>query len=410
MADTTDTPYLDPDPPIWAARALAWVLLALAAVLAVALVAVQVPETVVAPFTVVAERGADPVRSLHDGIVSQVLVADAQHVEAGASLFLVSSEAVGDRTAERESLGASLSGGQARVANERARFENQRRADEQELARLEQRAATLRTQAALKDQQWTLAGEVLARQRRSQEEGLTSWMDVSKQALEVDRLGVEREQTRADLAEIASNQARLRFEMASRQAAFEETARSVDEELTRARSRKGMLDRETARQGNDLQVTARCAGTITRLIVRRPGTVVSAGEALAEMACDGEALQAELLVPERGMARVAVDQAVKLQYDAFPYQRYGVRYATVRWVSPTSTEPPGGAGRSVRLLATLDEQVLRLGDTTRSVLPGMSGRAAIIVGRRTLASYALEPLRQMREAVAAPPARRPATP
>jgi hypothetical protein len=33
----------------------------------------------------------------------------------------------------------------------------------------------------------------------------------------------------------------------------------------------------------------------------------------------------------------------------------------------------------------------------------MTGRAAIIVGRRSLASYALEPLRQLRESLAAGP-------
>lgn len=405
MADTDDAPYLVEAPPVWAARALAWVLLALAVVAVLTLALVQVPETVVAPFVVVAERGADPVRSLHDGTVSQVLVTDAQHVEAGAPLFLVNSEAVGDRTAERESLGASLSGGRARLANERARYDNQLKADEQELARLDERATTLRTQAGLKDQQWTLATEVLARQQRSQAEGLTSWLDVSKQALEVDRLAVELEQTRADLAEVASSRARLRFEVASRRAAFEETTRSVDEELSRTRARKGMLDREDARQGHDLQVTARCRGTVTRLVVRRPGTVVGAADPLAELTCDGETLQAELLVPERGLARVALEQAVKLQYDAFPYQRYGVRYATVRWISPASEEATPGAGRSVRLLAGLDEQVVRIGDATRPILPGMSGQAAIVVGRRSLASYAFEPLRQMREAMAAAPAR-----
>ena len=36
-----------------------------------------------------------------------------------------------------------------------------------------------------------------------------------------------------------------------------------------------------------------------------------------------------------------------------------------------------------------------------AVLPGMTGRAAIVVGRRSLASYAIEPLRQMREVAVA---------
>ncbi len=399
MAEREDAPYLDGAPPPWAARALAWILLALFAVGAVALVTVQVPETVSASFVVVATTGADPVRSQHDGVVTGVLVADAQKVAAGVTLFTIGSEVVGDRTAERESLGTSLAGGQARLANERVKFENQRSADEQEVRRLEQRLTTIRAQLLLKEQQLALTREVLARQRRSYDEGLTSWMEVSKPTLDVDRLAVEVEQTRAETAETISADARLKYEMASRKAAFDEVARSVEEELTRARTRKGMLDREGARDGNALTVAARCAGTIVRLLVRNPGTVVAATDVLAEMVCDDETLQAELMVPQRGLALVAQHQAVKLQYDAFPYQRYGVRYATVRWISPSSSG--AGDATAFRVLADLDEQALRIGGNVRPVLPGMGGTAAVIVGRRSLLSYAFEPLRQMREAMAA---------
>ncbi len=398
MAVREEAPYLDGAPPPWAARALAWILLALCAVGAVALVTVQVPETVSASFVVVATTGADPVRSQHDGVVTGVLVADAQKVAAGVTLFTIGSEVVGDRTAERESLGTSLAGGQARLANERVKFENQRSADEQEVRRLEQRLTTIRAQLLLKEQQLALTREVLARQRRSYDEGLTSWMEVSKPTLDVDRLAVEVEQTRAETAETISADARLKYEMASRKAAFAEVARSVEEELTRARTRKDMLDREGARDGNALTVTARCAGTIVRLLVRNPGTVVAATDVLAEMVCDDETLQAELRVPQRGLALVAQHQAVKLQYDAFPYQRYGVRYATVRWISPSSSG--AGDAAAFRVLADLDEQALRIGGNVRPVLPGMGGTAAVIVGRRSLLSYAFEPLRQMREAMA----------
>ena len=97
---------------------------------------------------------------------------------------------------------------------------------------------------SLKEQQLALSREVLVRQQRSHDEGLISWIELSKPALEVDRLAVEVEQTRAEIAEAASADARLRYEMAFRKAAFDELARSVEEELARARTRKGMLDRE----------------------------------------------------------------------------------------------------------------------------------------------------------------------
>jgi pyruvate/2-oxoglutarate dehydrogenase complex dihydrolipoamide acyltransferase (E2) component len=56
-----------------------------------------VPETVSALFVVVAS-GADPVRTLHDGVVTGVLVRESDTVAAGATLFTIGSEQ-GDRSA-----------------------------------------------------------------------------------------------------------------------------------------------------------------------------------------------------------------------------------------------------------------------------------------------------------------------
>jgi membrane fusion protein len=366
----------------------------------VALVVVQVPETVSAPFTLVPVRGADPVRSLHDGLVTAVRVNDAEEVEAGATLFVIDSEIVGDRSAERLVLGTTIAGGETRLVNERQRYDNQRRADEQEQGRLAQRITALDAQAELKERQAVLAREMASRLKRSYDEGLTSWIEASKPQLDADRLTVEAEQVRADSAETRAALARLRFEIASRKAAFDEVTRSVQEEVARSAARKGLLDGEASRDGNRLTITAPCRGTIVRLLARNPGTVVHSGEALAEIACAGEQLHAELRVPQRGLALVANGQPVKLRYDAFPFQRYGVRYATLRWLSPSSSVP--GEGASFRALADLDGQALHIAGQDRPLRPGMGGQASIIVGRRSLASYAIEPLRQMREAMAVP--------
>jgi multidrug resistance efflux pump len=395
MPASTDMPFLDSTPPVWAARALAWVLLGLFGVAGLMVVFVQVPETVAAPFVLVSEHGADSVRTLHDGVVTAVAVVDGQAVEPETVLFTISSEAVGDRTAERTALGNSLSGGQVRLANERHKYDNQRQADEQEIGRLQQRLTAIASQVLLKERQVQNAREIAARQQRSFEEGLTSWIEASKLRMETDRLAVELEEAHAESAEARAAIARQRFEMASRKAAFDELDRSVREELDRSRVRKGMLDAESSRQGNALSVRAPCSGTILKLTVRNPGTVVRGSDVLAEITCRDNRLQAELMVPQRGLAILRAGQSVKLQYDAFPYQRFGVRYATLRWISPASSAP--STGGSFRALADLDEQTLRIGGQSRDVLPGMGGQASIVVGRRSLASYALEPLRQMRE-------------
>ena len=397
MSTTDPAPFLDPSPPSWAARALAWTLLAIFVVAMAALVVVQVPEAVRARFVLVPVKGADPVRTLHDGIVTEVRVADAEPVQAGKVLFAISSEAVGDRTAERDALSTSISGGSLRMANERAKYDNQQRADEQELARLQQRLTALESQGTLIERQAALAREVAARQQRSYDEGLISWLDASKPKLDADRLTAEAEQVRADAAETRAATARLRFEMASRRAAFDEVTRSVEELLAVARTRKGMLDGESSREGNTLSVAAPCDGTVVKLVVRAPGTAVHALDVLAEIVCRDERLQAELEVPQRGLAQLSAGQPVKLRYDAFPYQRYGIRFGTLRWISPGGAQTEGA---TFRALVDLDDQALVIGGQPRRVLPGMGGEASVIVGRRSLASYAFEPLRQMRDALA----------
>jgi membrane fusion protein len=134
---------------------------------------------------------------------------------------------------------------------------------------------------------------------------------------------------------------------------------------------------------------------------------VHAGDVVAEVVCTGERLEAQLVLPQRRLALVRPGQTVKLLYEAFPYERFGARYATLRWVSPVSTA--GASETTFRALADLDEDAVVVQGQRRPLLPGMAGTAAVIVGRRSLASYAFAPLRQIREAFATAPPRRSGT-
>jgi len=288
---TETPPFLDTDPPPWAVRALSVVLVALFAVGIVALFLVQVPETVAASFVLEPVRGADPIRTLHPGIVSVVNVTEAQVVGQGEVLFVLASELVGDRVSERQMVDTRLGGGRDRLTNERQRFENQQRADEQERLRLEQRLVTLERQAVVKDQQLTLARGIAAQRRREFDEGVLSLMDANRAKLEVEQLAGELEEVRTEIVDSRNTMARLAFEMASRRASFAELQRSIGEEMTTFRARKGVLDRDGSREGNAMSIAAPCAGTVVTLHVQHPGTVVHESDLMAELVCADEPLQ-----------------------------------------------------------------------------------------------------------------------
>ena len=398
---TEPPPFLQDAPPPWAARALSTILLALFAVGLVALFVVRVPETVSASFVLAPVRDADPIRALHPGIVSKVNVVEAQVVGEHDVLFVLDSELVGDRVSERRVIDTRLAGGADRRANEKLKYENQQRADEQERQRLEQRLVTLQRQADVKQRELALSEDIAARRTREFDQGVLSVMDANRAKLEVEKLAGDLEVIRSAIVDSRNAMARIAFEMASRTAAFSEIDRAIGEELTTFKARKSVLDQDRLREGNTLSIAAPCAGTVVTLHVQHPGTVVDEGDQLAELVCTGQPLQAELQLPERGMALARIGQPVKLLYDAFPYERYGVQYGTLRWLSPASSAGPRGAG--FRAFADLGAETVGVQGSPRAVLPGMTGRAAVIVGQRTLVSYALEPLRQMRESLSVGP-------
>lgn len=388
------SPYLGSDPPPWAARGLAGILVALFVLAALASLVIHVPETVTARFVLVPLHGSDPVRAFRDGIVTEVHTADAAPVDKGETIVVLTSPPVGDRAAEWQGLKAELDGSGNRLANARERYQNEERARQEEESRLKIRLANLDKTIQMNSEELSIANELGERQKKAFEEGISSWTDLARLRIEINRLQVEAEQAKADRLDTLRALDKIRYEGQTKHLEFQETERGLGESADKARIRSAMLEQELARTGSQLTAVAPCAGTVLKMYVRSAGASVREGDLLAEVACASQTLEAELTVPQDGVALLRPGQPVKLLYDAFPYQRYGVHYATVRWVSPAVVGEKEGAFRA---LADLSSNTVRVAGRKRPVEPGMGGRARVIVGRRSLVSYAFEPLRQLKE-------------
>jgi HlyD family secretion protein len=466
--DGGTSPFLRGVAPRWAAGGLAWVVILLLVGAAVAAIAIRVPETVSSEFLLVPARGVDPVRVPRAGRVTDVGVGEGTTVAKGQMLFVIRSGAVGDQSAEMAALETQLRGAEAARANEREKHDGQRRADDEQRRGFAERgtrlAARMETHRALRQNRETrhqtslrmaeselesvraeiefkrehlgLAREIATRHRWGYEANFLSWQEYMRANIEASRTAVELEQLQRalDIAQLKLVQLRaerdveetewrvamaqleseadeirvatekLRHETAARAAEHRELDRRHLEDVAKATIRvaavRGAL---TEARGDRLTVSAPCAGTVVRLAVKRQDANVHEGEVLCEVSCTGERLQAELTVPPSGIGKIKLGQGVKLRYAAFPYERYGVRYATVQWVSAVGAGESRPAG--FRALAGLEEEAVRIDGQLRPLLAGMGGRADIVVGRRSLVSYAFEPLRRLREDLSAGPRR-----
>lgn len=398
--------FLDTEPPHWAARGLAYVLIALFLVAAVAAVVVRLPETVESPFLLVPVRGTDAVKALRSGVVAEVKAAEGQPVARGAALFVVRSQEVGDRFSELSILENQLKNGVESLANARRKREAERRTDEEEARRLDAHLANLKRMLALKSDQLAVAREQLARSKKLADQGLTSWVEYSNYEMKANQTLMDLQQMEIDLRDTLASIEKLRHETEAHETEFRESERSLKETEEKGRIRiKALTEDPADTRGDSLFVAAPCDGTVLRLQARRPGAVVREGDVLCEVACSGERLQAELTVPQTGLAQIRPGQSVKLLYTAFPYQRYGVHNATVRWTSPAAVNVNDVP--SFRVFAELEEDSVNVGGQPRPLMAGMGGNARVVVGSRSAISYAFEPLRQLRENLATPKPRTP---
>ena len=282
---------------------------------------------------------------------------------------------------------------------------------------------------ALKRTQYGVARELSDRLERFHRDGAISWLEYNNRKLEATRLEVEGQQLErtvessklklnqlraehqtweiewklgvgameTEAREVQAALAGLRQSAAARGAEQREVDRRLTEDTAKARIRATTLrDELNQTSGAELTVAAPCDGAVLRLAVNAPGAVVQDGDVLAEMACAGETLQAEVSVTPTGTGRIQPGQTVRLLYDAFPYQRYGIKHGTVRWVSPAAVTIKD---RQVfRVLVELEEHAVAVKKgETRQLMAGMGGRADVIVGRRSLIAYAFEPIRVLRE-------------
>ena len=215
----------------------------------------------------------------------------------------------------------------------------------------------------LKRTQFGVARELSDRLEKFHRDGAISWLEYNNRRLEATRLEVEGQQLEralensklklsqmrsehqtweiewklgvagmeSEAREVQAALAGLRQNAAARSSEQREADRRLTEDTAKARIRAASLrDELDQTRGAELTLSAPCTGSVLRLAVNAPGAVVQDGEVLAELACAGEQLQAEVNVTPSGTGRIEPDQHVHLLYNAFPYQRYGIKHSTVR--------------------------------------------------------------------------------
>ena len=140
-------------------------------------------------------------------------------------------------------------------------------------------------------------------------------------------------------------------------------------------------------------------GTIFELSIDNPGAVLQPGQAIAQIAPQGALLvfRAQLPSSESGFLREGMP--VKLKFDAYPFQDYGVVPGRLHWISPDSkiVETPQGKVENFEIEVVLDQNYIQTKNKRIALTPGQTATAEVIVRQRRLIDFILDPFKKLQK-------------
>lgn len=343
--------------------------------------------------------GLVKVQTPQAGTVTERRVREGQRVRRGDVLLVLSSEraSLGTREAQAVVM-AQLDQRIHDLARER---EAQAQIDTLTIQSLDARvrsqqvdAGHLQAEAALLRQRIALAQASAARHRE-----LVAQQFETAAALQPHLEAVLEQQARLEQTERALSG--LQRDTRSNEIELEATRLKRDSNgssLGRQRAELAQL-RTEAELRRSVVITAPVDGQVTALVVD-VGQIADPASPLMLLLPKDAQLQARLWLPSRAIGFVRLQQAVRLRYQAYPYQHFGQHDGRVVEISraPLDTDagPPGSARQPLyRVTVRLPAQHLMADGRALPLQAGMALDADIRVDSRRLIDWLLDPLRPM---------------
>lgn len=170
---------------------------------------------------------------------------------------------------------------------------------------------------------------------------------------------------------------------------------SVTSEITQTKSQIKSLELQLQQR----VVRSPIDGTIFELPVKKPGSVVQTGQMLAQIAPKGATLILKAQMPSQQSGFVKVGMPVKIKFDAYPFQEYGVTQGRVTWISPDAKIPENSPTRleTYELEIALEQPYIQAGNKRIPLTPGQTATAEVIVRQRRVIDFILDPFKKLQK-------------
>ena len=336
--------------------------------------------------------------ALEPGLITKVMVEDGQAVNAGDPIAEITSERyMSDGGALSEATLKQLERERTTLERRKAAIET---ASDLSIRAADQRYNDAKRQESELQDQLTIAKrrlEIARNRAKDAEQFLAEQLIAEPQLNERLEAAASLEQmvlqTRAQVSEVIAAQSRYRLEKQQLRANLERDLSDIDQRLEQMNAQIHQTGANTVHI-----VRSPINGVITGLQARvgeRASNEIPIGVVLPEKSV----LIAEVYLPSRAIGFVGQGQTVKLHYDAFPYQKFGVARGEIYDISKTALLPKeigltsGSREPIYRVRIKLASQTLEAFSRQMPLQGGMELTANIVLEDRVLLEWLMEPFK-----------------
>ncbi len=140
-------------------------------------------------------------------------------------------------------------------------------------------------------------------------------------------------------------------------------------------------------------------GTIFNLPLDSAGTVLQLGQAIAQISPADANLIFRAHMPSSESGFLKTGLPVKLKFDAYPFQDYGVVSGRLSRISPDSKsiETPQGVIQTFELEIVLNQPYIQAQNKQIVLSPGQTATAEVIIRQRRIIDFILDPFKKLQK-------------
>ncbi|NIK06843.1 membrane fusion protein [Xanthomonas arboricola] len=347
----------------------------------------------------VSSNGEIRVSSRRSSSVSKIYVHELQHVKKGDALVRLSEEITttdgGVHASTQRHIKTQINQIDSSISATEANLDSEKTQLKTKISSIETQLTNLRDQITYQSTAVSQKNRTLSKLKPLLKDGYVAEYQV--QEIESGLLDSQTQVSalKRQLAEMEQGQREARQRLTSINA----ESLIKTNELQRERER---LEATLTQDQSDLEIIVRAEedSMVSTLLVQQ-AAAINPGQAILTLVPEPSTIVAEVFIPSSAIGFIHPGTRVALHYAAFPYQKYGVQYASIESISQTPVLPSQVSdllGQApppqplYRAKAKLENQKIYVEGSSKRLNPGMQLDAELLLERRSIASWLFEPI------------------